>query len=160
MFCLSVPQPETFLCSSLCMCFLVARGGANKPVSSALLLHYFHPCLRMGQQFRIPEPSQTRSVLKRADATILVSPQIYTRFIISTPSHSYFGRTTGKSVCGPSSYAAVLFCSFYVLVVCLFTLDIFVCFCLFFLVHFSHHVVETQHTEFCLLAVLAAFVRH
>lgn len=44
--------------------------------SAALLSHYFHPCLRLGQQFRIPEPSQTRSLLKPgADATASVSPE-------------------------------------------------------------------------------------
>lgn len=73
----------------------------------------------MERQFRIPEPSQTRSVLKRADATIPVSPQIYTRLTNNpAPSHSYFGRTTGKSVREPSSYDAVFYAAlfFYVLV--------------------------------------------
>lgn len=158
-FCLSVPSAVTFLCSSLCYVFFfffpppsrLLGAEQNKPVSPALLLHYFHPCLRMERQFRIPEPSQTRSVLKRADATIPASPQIYTRITNPTPSHSDFGRTTGKSV---SSYVAVLSCSFFpfyfknVLVV----LSVHAWLILHFR-HFSNHVVETRHTEFCLLAV-------
>jgi len=76
--------------------------------SSALLLHYFHPCLSLGQQFRIPEPSQTRSVLKRADATARVSPtaRIHSR---SVPLLlRIFGRTTGKG-CARFARAAIVF---------------------------------------------------
>lgn len=56
-----------------------------------LLLHYFHPCLRLGQQFRIPQPSQTSSVLKRADATTSASPLKPTSdFWLPASCHYYY----------------------------------------------------------------------
>lgn len=112
--------------------------------ASALLWHYFHPCLRLGQQFRIPLRSQTWSVLKRADATTSASPK---NLHPSPDSRTVplllriFGRTTGKSV---AELCCFLFFCFFMLVVSLMLAQA-ICICtFFFFLHFSHHVVREK----------------